>query len=326
MTDIIKQLEKESRKLEPSAQERNKIRKKVIAYTENFLNEIYDRKAFIVSKQKGLGIYKSPISEKPIEIEKALKLVEKNVDTPNLNPASGGHLGYIPGGGIYISSLADYMVDVTNRFAGIFFANPGAVRMENMLLRWMCDLVKYPEPAGGNLASGGSVANLIAITTARDAKKLKSKNYHKAVVYLSKHTHHCIVKALRIAGLGDCVKRYIPLDEKFRMIPGEIEKAVKSDKKKGLLPWLVIGTAGTTDIGAIDPLIEIGKIASKNNLWYHIDAAYGGFFILSETGKKKLKGMNLSDSLVIDPHKGLFLPYGLGVVLIKNVKLLADSH
>ena len=311
MTDIIKQLEKESRKLEPSAQERNKIRKKVIAYTENFLNEIYDRKAFIVSKQKGLGIYKSPISEKPIEIEKALKLVEKNVDTPNLNPASGGHLGYIPGGGIYISSLADYMVDVTNRFAGIFFANPGAVRMENMLLRWMCDLVKYPESA---------------ITTARDAKKLKSKNYHKAVVYLSKHTHHCIDKALRIAGLGDCVKRYIPLDEKFRMIPGEIEKAVKSDKKKGLLPWLVIGTAGTTDIGAIDPLIEIGKIASKNNLWYHIDAAYGGFFILSETGKKKLKGMNLSDSLVIDPHKGLFLPYGLGVVLIKNVKLLADSH
>lgn len=326
MPYTIKQLEKESRKLEPSPQERNKIRKKVIAYTENFLNEIYDRKAFIVSKQKGSGIYKSPISEKPIEIEKALKLVERNVDTPNLNPASGGHLGYIPGGGIYISSLADYMVDVTNRFAGIFFANPGAVRMENMLIRWMCDLVKYPKTAGGNLASGGSVANLIAITTARDAKKIKSKNYHKLVVYLSKHTHHCIDKALRIAGLGDCVKRYIPLDEKFRMIPEEIEKAVKSDKRKGLLPWLVIGSAGTTDIGAIDPLIEIGKIAAKNNLWYHIDAAYGGFFILSETGKKKLKGMNLSDSLVIDPHKGLFLPYGLGVVLVKNVKLLADSH
>ena len=171
MSEIIKQLEKESRELEPSAQERDRIRKKVISYTENFLNEIDEKKAFIISKQKGLGIYKSPISEKPIEIEKALKLVEKNVDTPNLNPASGGHLGYIPGGGIYISSLADYMVDVTNRFAGIFFANPGAVRMENMLLRWMCDLVKYPESAGGNLASGGSVANLIAITTARDAKK-----------------------------------------------------------------------------------------------------------------------------------------------------------
>ena len=326
MINKIKLLEKESRKLEPSPQERKKIRKKVIAYTENFLNEIYDKKAFIISKGKGSGIYKSPISEKPIEIEKALKLIEKNVDTPNLNPASSGHLGYIPGGGIYISSLADYMVDVTNRFAGIFFASPGAVRMENMLIRWMCDLVKYPGTAGGNLASGGSVASLVAITTARDAKKIKSKNYHKAVVYLSKHTHHCIDKALRIAGLGDCVKRYIPLDEKFKMIPEEIEKAIKSDKRKGLIPWLVIGSAGTTDTGAIDPLIEIGKIAKRNSLWYHIDAAYGGFFILTESGKKKLKGMNLSDSLVIDPHKGLFLPYGLGVVLVKNIKFLADSH
>jgi hypothetical protein len=169
MLDKIKQLENESRKLEPTPGERKKIREKVINYTENFLNEIYDKRAFIASKEKGIGIYDSPITEEPIDIDKALRIIEKNVDTPNLNPASGGHLGYIPGGGIYISSLADYMIDVTNRFAGIFFANPGAVRMENMLIRWMCDLVKYPKTAGGNLASGGSVANLIAITTARDA-------------------------------------------------------------------------------------------------------------------------------------------------------------
>ena len=326
MLKKIKQLEKEARKLEPSTKERKLVRDKVIEYTEDFLNNIYHIKAFVVSEDKGRGIYDSPVSEKPIKISEALSLVKKNVDTPNLNPASAGHLGYIPGGGIYISSLADYMAAVTNRFAGVFFASPGAVRMENMLIRWMSDLVGYPKSAGGNLASGGSVANLIAVTTARESKKLKSKDYHKAVVYLSKHTHHCIDKALRIAGLSGCVKRYIPLDEKFRMIPSEIEKAIKEDKKKGLIPWLVIASAGTTDIGAIDPLTHIGRIAKKNNLWYHIDAAYGGFFILSETGKKKLKGLNLSDSLVIDPHKGLFLPYGLGVVLVKNVKHLAAAH
>ena len=116
------------------------------------------------------------------------------------------------------------------------------------------------------------------------------------------------------------------MDEKFRIIPEKIEIAIKQDKRKGLIPWLVIGSAGTTDIGAIDPLKKIGAIAKKYKLWYHIDAAYGGFFILSETGKRKLSGMELSDSLVIDPHKGLFLPYGLGVVLVKNVKFLADSH
>ncbi len=326
MINKIKRLEKEARKLEPNSIKRKSVRNKVIDYTEHFLDEIYEKKAFVASEDKGIDIYNSPISEEPIKIDKALKIIEKNVDTPNLNPASGGHLGYIPGGGIYTSSLADYMAAVTNRFAGLFFASPGAVRMENMLIRWMCDLVKYPKSAGGNLASGGSVANLIAIITARDAKILRSRNYHKAVIYLSEHVHHCIDKALRIAGLHEAVKRYIPLDDKFRMIPGEIEKQIKKDKKKGLIPWLVIGSAGTTDVGAIDPLEEIGKIAKKHNLWYHIDGAYGGFFVLSETGKKKLKGINLSDSFVIDPHKGLFLPYGLGVVIVKNVKHLAAAH
>ncbi len=326
MIERIKKLEKEARKLEPNSIQRKSVRNKVIDYTENFLDEIYEKKAFVASDDKGIDIYNSPISEEPIKIDKALKIIEKNVDTPNLNPASGGHLGYIPGGGIYTSSLADYMAAVTNRFAGIFFASPGAVRMENMLIRWMCDLVKYPKSAGGNLASGGSVANLIAIITARDAKNLRSKNYHNAVIYLSEHVHHCIDKALRIAGLHDAVKRYIPLDDKFRMIPGEIEKQIKKDKKKGLIPWLVIGSAGTTDVGAIDPLEEIGKIAQKYNLWYHIDGAYGGFFVLSKTGKRKLKGINLSDSFVIDPHKGLFLPYGLGVVIVKDVKHLAAAH
>ena len=111
MIDKIKLLEKEARKLEPASKERESIRNKVIDYTEKFLEDIYNKKAFVTSKDKGIGIYDSPISEKPIKIEKALKLIEKNVDTPNLNPASGGHLGYIPGGGIYLSSLGDFMVD-----------------------------------------------------------------------------------------------------------------------------------------------------------------------------------------------------------------------
>jgi glutamate/tyrosine decarboxylase-like PLP-dependent enzyme len=106
----------------------------------------------------------------------------------------------------------------------------------------------------------------------------------------------------------------------------ELEKIIADDKKKNLNPFLVIASAGTTDIGAIDPLEEIGKIAKKNNIWYHIDAAYGGFFVLTDEGKEKLKGIELSDSLTIDPHKGLFLPYGLGVVLVKDAQKLRQSH
>jgi glutamate/tyrosine decarboxylase-like PLP-dependent enzyme len=110
------------------------------------------------------------------------------------------------------------------------------------------------------------------------------------------------------------------------MIASDLAAQIESDKAAGLNPFLVVASAGTTDVGAIDPLPEVGEIAKKHGLWYHIDAAYGGFFILTDEGKEKLKGLELSDSLIIDPHKGLFLPYGLGVVLVKNAGHLKYSN
>lgn len=325
MLEKLKLLETISRQLETPPNERNIVRNKVIEYTEDFLKNIYEVNAYNLTEDKGKGIYNSSLTEK-INIDEAIKIFKENVDHPGLNPASGGHLGYIPGGGIFLSSLGDYLADITNRYAGIFFASPGAVRMENMLLRWMCETVGYGKDAGGNLTSGGSIANLIGITTARDAQQLKAKDFEKSVVYLTKQVHHSVDKALRIAGLGEVIKRYVPIDEKFRMAVGELEKLIIQDKQNGLNPFLVIASAGTTDTGAVDPLSEIGDIAKRNYLWFHIDAAYGGFFILCEEGKKILKGFEKSDSIVIDPHKGLFLPYGLGAILVKDAKKLFDAH
>jgi glutamate/tyrosine decarboxylase-like PLP-dependent enzyme len=326
MLDKIKELEKISRELEPNSAARKVARKKVIEYTEDFLDSIYSLKAFDFTEEKGKGIFSSPISNTPVEIDEAIKLVFENVDTQGLNPASGGHLGYIPGGGIYYSALGDYMADITNRYAGIFFAGPGAVRMENMLIEWMNGIVGYSKEASGNLTTGGSLANLIAIVTARDAHKIKSKDIERTVIYLSEQAHHSIDKSIRIAGTGECIHRFIAIDEHFRIIPDELERLIVEDKKNGLIPWLVIAAAGTTDVGAIDPLDEIGDITNKYNLWFHVDGAYGGFFALTDHGKKLLKGIEKSDSVIIDPHKGLFLPYGLGVVLIKDKKHLYESH
>ena len=198
--------------------------------------------------------------------------------------------------------------------------------MENMLIRWMNDLVGYPVAATGNLTSGGSLANLIAIVTARDAKQVKAAYIERSVIYLSEQAHHSIDKAIRIAGLGECVVRHLPLDEQYRIIADGLEAQIAADKASGLNPFLVVASAGTTDVGAIDPLAEIGTVAKRHGLWYHIDAAYGGFFILTDEGKQKLRGIETSDSLVIDPHKGLFLPYGLGVVLVKDADALHESH
>jgi len=326
MKKQILSLEKMARALEPSAGERRSTRQKIVDYSEDFLEKIESLKAFNQTDDKGIGLLKSPITEKGIGINETIDLLRKHVDAPGLNPASGGHLAYIPGGGIYYAALGDYLADVFDRYAGVFYAGPGAVRMENMLIRWMCDIVGYPAKAAGNLASCGSVANLISIVTARDAKGIKAADVERSVIYLSEQAHHSVDKAIRIAGLGECVVRHVPIDANYKIIPRELELQIRSDLEDRLNPFLVVASAGTTDVGAIDPLRKIGQIAKKNGLWYHIDAAYGGFFILTDEGKEKLAGLDTSDSLSIDPHKGLFLPYGLGVILVKNGKALQQSQ
>jgi aromatic-L-amino-acid/L-tryptophan decarboxylase len=326
MRERLAALETIARRLEPSPSERETVRSRVIEYSEDFLNHIEDLPTYVVTDDKGKGLFDSPISETGIEPDEALKLIQENVDTPGLNPASGGHLAYIPGGGIYYSALGDYLADVFNRYAGVFYASPGAVRMENMLIRWMCDLVGYGPESHGNLTTSGSLANMIAMVVARDGRNIKSADIPRSVIYLSKQTHHSIHKGINVAGLAECPVRHIALDEKYKMRPDDLAAQIEKDKSDGLNPFLVVASAGTTDVGAIDPLVEIGAIARQHGLWYHIDAAYGGFFILTDEGKSKLEGLALADSLIIDPHKGLFLPYGLGVVLVKDIEDLKRPH
>ncbi|MFN0140141.1 MAG: pyridoxal phosphate-dependent decarboxylase family protein [Pyrinomonadaceae bacterium] len=322
----ILRVEQIARLLEPDARAREIVRTNVVDYSEDFLDNVHSMKAYDAFAEKGVGLLASPITEDGIGIDEAISLIKENVDTPGLNPASGGHLAYIPGGGIYYAALGDYLADVFNRYAGVFYASPGAVRLENMLIRWMCDLVEYGPDSHGNLTTSGSLANMIAIVVARDGKNIKSADIPRSVIYLSKQTHHSVAKAINVAGLAECPVRYVELDEKYRMRADDLAAQTAADKAAGLNPFLVVASAGTTDVGAIDPLIEIGEIAARHDLWYHIDAAYGGFFILTDEGREKLRGLNLADSLIIDPHKGLFLPYGLGVCLVKNVEHLKRAY
>jgi len=326
MKDQIKLLEKEAKVLEPHPTERSLWQRKTEQYAFKFLDQLSNSKTYVQSSNEGKGLENHPIQDTPISIEEVLTILEENVDSPGLNPASGGHLGYIPGGGIFPTALGDYLAAITNRYAGIYFGGPGAVRMENLLIQWMCSIMGYPKSASGNLSSGGSIGNLIAIVTARDFKKITSQNIPNSVIYLTSQVHHCVQKAIRISGLNEIHTTYIPVDKDFKMDMNVLRQQIQEDINAGKNPFLLIGSAGTTDVGAVDPLEEMADIAKEFNLWFHVDAAYGGFFILTEEGKKKLKGIEKSDSLVIDPHKGLFLSYGLGTVLIKNVKAQQDAH
>jgi aromatic-L-amino-acid decarboxylase len=326
LLDRIHQLERATRPLEPGASRRRRLRDAVVASSERFLRRIRTLKGFQETEDRGSGLLRSPIGPRGIPIEAAIALLEHDVVRPGGNPASGGYLAYIPGGGIYHAALGDYLAAITNKYAGVFFAGPGAVRMENMLVRWVADLAGYPATAGGHIASGGSLATLAAVAAARDAHGLKGADFSSAVVYLTTQAHHCIEKALRIAGLAEAQVRYIATDERFRMRPDALDQAVVTDRRQGLRPWLVIAAAGTTDTGAVDPLGAIAAIARRERCWFHVDAAYGGFFLLTEHGRRLLAGIEQSDSAVLDPHKGMFLPYGSGVVLLREARLLAATH
>ncbi len=324
LTEQIKQSQWAARALEPDHDRRKEANDIVQEYAEAFLEKLRDTKTYIQAGYDDATLSDTDFSH-PHDIDRVIHLLEKHMENPGINPAHGGHLGYIPGGGLYAAALGDYLADVTNKYAGVFFASPGAVRIENALIEWTAKLVGYEKGFGGNITSGGSIANLVAVTTARDAKQLKAKDFDRAVVYTTKQVHHCIDKALIIAGLRECVVRYIETDAQWRIVPAALQQQVEEDKNQGLLPFMIVANAGSTDVGAIDPLQEISAIAKQHGLWLHVDAAYGGYFLLLDEYKEKMKSISEADSVVLDPHKGLFLPYGTGIVLVKQLKHLQNA-
>lgn len=323
LIDKINALQKISQELNPSFKEREKLNQQVREFANNFIESIENHPAYVNGDPDFNKLTINSIKKKLVEI---LNTYNSEVISKGIKPASGKHLGYVPGGGIYTAALADFLASVTNEYAGMYYASPGAVAIENETLNWMKSIFGFPKDAVGNLTSGGSIANLIALTAARDKHKIKNEKISKSVLYLSPQVHHCIHKALRIIGLEDIQISILELDELFKINTVKLEENIKNDVQNGLNPFMVIATAGTTDTGTIDPLLAIGKVAKDNNLWYHIDGAYGGFFILSESKKHLFKGIELADSLVVDPHKGLFLPYGIGAVLIKDKEAVFHSH
>jgi len=326
MIHKIKKLEKLSRLLDPKESIREKWNAEVLEYSNIFINNLDSSKAFIQSKKNGKDIYNLDIDEQAIELTSLLDSTTKNIDGVGINPASGGHMGYIPGGGLYPSALGDYMAAISNRYAGVFYAAPGAVRLENMIIKWMCRLMGYPDTAFGNLTSGGSIANLMALVTAREVRNLKARDFEKAVIYLTKQSHHSILKAIRISGLSEAQLRYIPLDDNLKLSAEHLEKAIIEDKEKGLIPFYINASFGTTNTGTIDPLEAIAAIAKEHKIWFHVDGAYGGFFKLVKELDSKFKGIKEADSITLDPHKTLFIPYGTGAILIKNKENLLKAY
>lgn len=246
----------------------------------------------------------------------------------SFNTAHPGYFAYVPGGGVYPAAIADLIANALNRYVGVWIAAPGLAQLEQNVIDWMLSLVGFTKNSGarpgGVLVSGGSLANFSAMIAARKAKA--PEDLRKATVYVSHEVHHSMSKAAMLAGIPPENVRAIAVDDQFRMKTGELRRALEADRTEGMVPALICASAGTTNTGAIDPLRDVHSLCKAHDAWMHVDAAYGGFFLLTERGKKAFAGIELADSVTLDPHKGLFLPYGTGALLVRDRETLRDGH
>jgi aromatic-L-amino-acid/L-tryptophan decarboxylase len=235
-----------------------------------------------------------------------------------------GYLAYVPGGGVFPAAIADLLSNTTNRFTGARFAAPALVALEANVLDWFRDGMLFPETTRGVFTTGGSMANFNAIACARE--RALGAEIRRGVLYTSTQAHHSIRKSARLAGIMADRVRAIPVDEAFRLRPSLLAEAIAEDRRAGLVPFVVVSSAGTTNTGAVDPLDEIADIAKAEQLWHHVDGAYGAFFHLCPELRPLLSGLPRADSLTLDPHKGLFLPYGTGALLVRDGRALRAVH
>lgn len=242
----------------------------------------------------------------------------------SFNAAAPGYLAYVPGGGLFPSALADFIADGLNRYTGLWNAAPLLVQLEANVLDWFRDWMGFPATTRGLLTTGGSMATFGAVVSARE--KLLGAHLRDGVLYTSSQAHHCVAKAAKLAGILPDRIRAIEVDDALRMRVDRLADAIDADRKLGLVPFMVVSAAGTTNTGAVDPLKAIGALCKQQRLWHHIDGAYGGFFNLCPELQSTLDGLSDADSLALDPHKGLFLPYGTGALLVRDGEALRAAH
>lgn len=230
----------------------------------------------------------------------------------------------IPSTASLLSWMGDVMTNAYNPHASCQLNAPAADLIEKKLIRWMCDLAGYPAQGGGLFVSGGSIANLTALTAARDAR-LSMEDRCRAVVYLSRQTHSSAIKGLLIIGFSRQQIRILPTDGNFRMDLTALETSIRKDLKEGKRPFAVIASAGTTNTGSIDPLQEIAGLCRKYDLWMHVDGAFGASALLSARCRRQLAGIEYSDSLSWDAHKWMMQTYGCSAVLVRDRSHLVNS-
>lgn len=311
--------------LEPSAAQMRTMVDAAMARIVAYVTSLPDQPAHdLAGAERVARALAEPLPEQGGALEDALDLVFDRAVPVGFNTAGPGYLAYIPGGGLFHSAVGDLIADAVNRYVGVWLAAPGLVQLESNVVRWFADIVGLPAESRGILTSGGSLANLSAVATARTARL--PADFLRGTIYVSDQVHHSVIKAAMLAGFPPERIRSVPSDERFRIRQDPLVEQIERDRRAGLEPFLLVGSGGTTNTGAVDDLAALADVARDQHLWFHVDAAYGGFFALTDRGRAALLGIERADSVTLDPHKGLFLPYGTGSLLVRDGEALRRAH
>lgn len=303
--------------LEISPDEFCRLAEKVTQLTADYLRELDSRPTFpSTTGEESERLFHTPLSEDGIgeEALTPLRHVIKHSRAQNAR-----FFGYVLGSGEPVAAVADLLASVLNQNVTAWRSGPAAVTIERTVVGWLAQAIGC-SGFRGSLTGGGSSANLMALAMAREAKlpanEAGMRGAPQVVVYASEEVHMSIPKGVALLGIGRKNLKLIPTDQDFRLIPAELEQAIEQDKKEGKIPIAVVSSAGTVNTGTIDPLSEIAAIARRHGLWMHLDGAYGALAAIASPGK--FTGLDLADSLSLDPHKWLYQPLDCGCLLYKN--------
>jgi aromatic-L-amino-acid decarboxylase len=305
--------------LQPDRETRAEWTKTVTAFVDDFIEGLEAAPA----SSPGTALLPPPPAETPGELADLLARFG-DAASQAVETAGPRYLAYFPAGGLYSSVLAEFLAQVTNRYTGVASTAPALVALEHSVIRWLCTEFGLPAGSGGVFTTGASLATLSAVHTARQDRL--GAHDPNGTIYVTPHTHHCVAKAAHITGFPPERIRVVPTDAALRMDVAQAQAMITQDRADGLRPFLVIGTAGATSTGIVDPLDDIAALAERESLWFHVDGAYGGAFQLTERGREILTGIDRADSIAWDPHKSLFLPYGTGVLLVRDETRLRAAH
>ena len=303
-----------------------RIGRQVADFVAGHLASLRDQPAFrTLDRKSARDLIEADPPEHPTPFDAVLERFAERIMPHHAREPHPRFLGYIPSCPTFPAVMGDWLATGFNFFAGVWPVAAGPNEVELTVLEWFRRWMGMPEGAGGLLTSGGSAATVTAVVAARHAALGDSDDMARLTAYCSDQAHSSVMKAAWIAGIPRKNVRAVPSDDAYRMRVDALADLVRADRRNGLLPFLVGATAGATNTGAVDPLHAIADFSEREKLWLHTDAAYAGFSVLTDRGRTLLDGLGRADSLTLDPHKWLYVPFECGCLLARDPATLESA-